>query len=244
MRLSESPLRAGSRQLNGQPHERGGAARAAARGDRGARAAGDRLCALLLVVLAADRPSLLSATTHTGFFPHWMAGPLGGLLPRLTRSSTTLKYLFTGGARGDVRELSARAEVRAAAARALGDRRGAGGAREPLPRASAGADRRVQLRQLRAHGGRAPPQPVHDDPDPRAAWRPELLPFQLAPAAEPVRPAVHADDLRAGPARRGRPPSGRSRRSSARRAWRRSFSCGSARGCSAATRSRRSCSSG
>ena len=48
------------------------------------------------MVFAADRPSLFSATTHTGFFPHWMAGPLGGLLPGLTRSPTALKYLFTG----------------------------------------------------------------------------------------------------------------------------------------------------
>jgi hypothetical protein len=54
------------------------------------------LCGALLVVCAADRPSLLSATTHTGFFPHWMAGPLGGLIPGLTRSPTKLKYLFTG----------------------------------------------------------------------------------------------------------------------------------------------------
>jgi hypothetical protein len=54
------------------------------------------LCAAIVVVVAADRPSLFSATTHTGFFPHWMAGPLGGLLPGLTRSSTALKYLFTG----------------------------------------------------------------------------------------------------------------------------------------------------
>ena len=54
------------------------------------------LCAAIVVVVAADRPSLFSATTRTGFFPHWMAGPLGGLLPGLTRSSTALKYLFTG----------------------------------------------------------------------------------------------------------------------------------------------------
>jgi hypothetical protein len=54
------------------------------------------LCGALLVVCAADRPSLLSATTHTGFFPHWMAGPLGGVIPGLTRSPTKLKYLFTG----------------------------------------------------------------------------------------------------------------------------------------------------
>jgi hypothetical protein len=50
----------------------------------------------LVVVMAADRPSLLSATTHTGFFPRWMAGPLGGLWPGLTRNGTTLRYLFTG----------------------------------------------------------------------------------------------------------------------------------------------------
>ena len=54
------------------------------------------LCGALIVVLAADRPSLLSATTHAGFFPRWMAGPLGGLLPGLTRNTTTLRYLFTG----------------------------------------------------------------------------------------------------------------------------------------------------
>jgi hypothetical protein len=54
------------------------------------------LCSLLLVVAAADHPSLLSATTHVGFFPRWMAGPLGGLVGGLTRSSTKLKYLFTG----------------------------------------------------------------------------------------------------------------------------------------------------
>jgi hypothetical protein len=50
----------------------------------------------LLVIMAADRPSLLSATTHSNFFPGWMAGPLGGLWPGLTRNGTTLKYLFTG----------------------------------------------------------------------------------------------------------------------------------------------------
>jgi hypothetical protein len=50
----------------------------------------------LLVVMAADRPSILAATTHEGFFPHWMAGPLGGLVPVLPRGSTALKYMFTG----------------------------------------------------------------------------------------------------------------------------------------------------
>ncbi len=50
---------------------------------------------LLFVVMAADRPSLFAATTHTGFFPTWMAGPLGGLWPGLTRNGTTLRWVFT-----------------------------------------------------------------------------------------------------------------------------------------------------
>lgn len=53
-------------------------------------------CSLLIVIMAADRPSLLSATTTQRFFPGWMAGPLGGLLPSLTRDGDTLKYIFTG----------------------------------------------------------------------------------------------------------------------------------------------------
>ncbi len=51
---------------------------------------------LLVVVMAANRPSVLSPTTHTGFYPRWMAGPLGGLWPGLTGNSTTIKYLFSG----------------------------------------------------------------------------------------------------------------------------------------------------
>jgi alpha-1,6-mannosyltransferase len=54
------------------------------------------LLSLLIVIMAADRPSLLSATTHANFLPRWMAGPLGGLWPGLTRNGTTLKYLFSG----------------------------------------------------------------------------------------------------------------------------------------------------
>jgi hypothetical protein len=53
-------------------------------------------CCLLVVVAAADRPSFLAATTTGHYFPHWMAGPLGGLWPSLTRSTTGLKWLFTG----------------------------------------------------------------------------------------------------------------------------------------------------
>jgi hypothetical protein len=54
------------------------------------------LCAAVLVVAAADRPSVLSATTTFHFFPRWMAGPLGGLWPSLTRNTLGLRYLFTG----------------------------------------------------------------------------------------------------------------------------------------------------
>src|ERR1700729_2931247 len=53
-------------------------------------------CCLLVVVASADRPSFLAATTTGHYFPHWMAGPLGGLWPSLTRSTTGLKWLFTG----------------------------------------------------------------------------------------------------------------------------------------------------
>lgn len=50
---------------------------------------------LLLVVIAADRPSVIAATTRANYFPGWMAGPLGGLWPQLTRSTSALKALFT-----------------------------------------------------------------------------------------------------------------------------------------------------
>jgi len=53
-------------------------------------------CCALVVIASADRPSLLAATTTQGYFPHWMAGPLGGLWPSLTRNSKGLKYLFSG----------------------------------------------------------------------------------------------------------------------------------------------------
>jgi hypothetical protein len=54
------------------------------------------LCSLLVVLMAANRPSVLSATSHANYFPHWMTGPLGGLLPFLARNSITLKYMFSG----------------------------------------------------------------------------------------------------------------------------------------------------
>jgi hypothetical protein len=53
-------------------------------------------CCALVMIASADRPSILAATTTQGYFPHWMAGPLGGLWPSLTRNSKVLKYLFSG----------------------------------------------------------------------------------------------------------------------------------------------------
>jgi hypothetical protein len=53
------------------------------------------LCPAIVVLAAADRPSVLSATTTAHYFPGWMAGPFGGLLPWLTRDPTVLRYLFT-----------------------------------------------------------------------------------------------------------------------------------------------------
>jgi hypothetical protein len=50
---------------------------------------------LFVVLIAANRPSLLAPTSFSGYFPHWMAGPLGGLLPGLTSNGTTLKYLYS-----------------------------------------------------------------------------------------------------------------------------------------------------
>lgn len=54
------------------------------------------VCAFLIVLVAADRPSALAATTITHYFPGWMAGPLGGLWPSLTRSPSALKAIVTG----------------------------------------------------------------------------------------------------------------------------------------------------
>jgi hypothetical protein len=51
---------------------------------------------LFVVLMAANRPSILTPTTHIGYFPRWMAGPLGGLLQGFTNDGNTLRYLFTG----------------------------------------------------------------------------------------------------------------------------------------------------
>lgn len=54
------------------------------------------LCSLAIVLMAANRPSVLSATSHAGYFPHWMTGPLGGLIPWFARNVITLKCVFSG----------------------------------------------------------------------------------------------------------------------------------------------------
>jgi hypothetical protein len=51
---------------------------------------------LLIVVIAADRPSFLAPISRPGFFPIWMAGPLHGLWPGLTESYNTLVWLVSG----------------------------------------------------------------------------------------------------------------------------------------------------
>lgn len=50
---------------------------------------------LLVVVVAADRPSFLTPLSHTGYFPPWIAGPLGGLWPQFTENREAYRYLFT-----------------------------------------------------------------------------------------------------------------------------------------------------
>jgi hypothetical protein len=92
---------AGDEETGGRRGLSGGRAQALARTSAGVRIGALALLVIValsavVVVMAADRPSILSPTTHTSFFPGWMAGPLGGLWPGLTRNSNTLKYLFSG----------------------------------------------------------------------------------------------------------------------------------------------------
>src|SRR5207247_7765563 len=49
---------------------------------------------LVLVLAAAERHSFLSPPSHAGF-PHWMSGPLTGLLPGLTHHGHPIKVDFT-----------------------------------------------------------------------------------------------------------------------------------------------------
>ena len=47
---------------------------------------------LAIVAMAAERPSFLTPTSAPGFFPAWMAGPLRGLWPSLTRDHDALAW--------------------------------------------------------------------------------------------------------------------------------------------------------
>lgn len=49
---------------------------------------------LLVVLAAAERHSFLSPPSHAGF-PHWMSGPLTGLLPGLTHHTHALQVQFS-----------------------------------------------------------------------------------------------------------------------------------------------------
>jgi len=51
--------------------------------------------ALLVVVIAAERPSQLTPISKPGYFPLWMAGPLRGLLAQLTQGYDALAWLFS-----------------------------------------------------------------------------------------------------------------------------------------------------
>jgi len=96
----ETPLD-GPGALRGRGLPAGGAGELVAGAGAGVRAGALALALIValsafLVVMAANRPSILAATTHEGFFPRWMAGPLGGAWPGLPRGTTALKYMFTG----------------------------------------------------------------------------------------------------------------------------------------------------
>jgi hypothetical protein len=87
---------------SGRPHQ-GRRVRALARANAGVLAGALALVVILLlslflVVMVADRPSGLAPTTHSNFFPRWMAGPLGGLWPGMPSDNNTIRYMFTGGA--------------------------------------------------------------------------------------------------------------------------------------------------
>jgi hypothetical protein len=50
-----------------------------------------------IVLICANRPTSLIPSSNPNWFPHWLAGPLGGLLPMLTHNGKVLEDLFTFG---------------------------------------------------------------------------------------------------------------------------------------------------
>jgi len=54
------------------------------------------LASVLIVAIAAERPSTFTPTSAAGFFPAWIAGPLRGALPGLTSDGNRLAWLLSG----------------------------------------------------------------------------------------------------------------------------------------------------
>ena len=98
-----------------------------------------------------------------------------------------------------VRRLCARAVGSAAAAGGGADRRNRGSRRDSAAWTAADLPGRLRLPRVRAVGGRARARPVHAFRR-RSSNRPVLPIHRLAVPALPLRPAVHARELRAGAA--------------------------------------------
>jgi hypothetical protein len=58
--------------------------------------AGLCLGSLVIVLMAAERPSAFTPTSAGDYFPGWMAGPLRGLLPGLTHDENRLGWMLSG----------------------------------------------------------------------------------------------------------------------------------------------------
>ncbi len=51
----------------------------------------------VIVLVSANHPSALTPSSNPNWFPSWLAGPFGGILPILTHNGTTLEDVFTYG---------------------------------------------------------------------------------------------------------------------------------------------------
>jgi hypothetical protein len=102
-----------------------------------------------------------------------------------------------------VRQLRARAAVRAYLAACRDRRRDRGGARDPAARSAAALARRIRLHRLRADGRAARTRPLYARRG-AGVWRRSLRVPRLALPALAIRPAVHAAQLRDRATRRRR----------------------------------------
>ena len=155
-----------------------------ARSARGARGR------VLLVAGAATRPSV-TCPRAIGGWPHWMAGPLEGLGVGISGTSFQVWVLIMCA--------GYLAVLLAARALPLRVARGARSSRPTDSAAGPAADLagRVRLPQLRPPGRPARPRPLHPRRR-RSAHRPVVC-VHRAGSDEPLplRPAVHARELRA-----------------------------------------------